>query len=584
MEDLRLFFAPVSRTKVSSQSDTSSQAQKHTVQNSTLPKNPTPPKVSIPVAKKRAASPTVPDVPEPSTNVRPASAPRSTLASRGPALSAVAAPSSAAAPSAVAAPKAAEVSFWDLPVEELVQKIQPAKDVVGGAGTAGTAGTVDGQLLTEVLRPTDPAGIIGYEKEKSTVLTWIQNIKARRNTLAIALLSGPPGVGKTTLATAALTSTGYQILELNASQSRTLSDAENIWETISHAHPFMKPYAVIIDEADGMTAEGIKCIVEVGVRSMKLMRRVPIICTCNDMYAKCLKSMVPKCLSVRFWSPKPYDIRALANTISRRLKLSLPARVFNEITMLTDFRQVVNFFDYYCRNKTQADLSSSSIADVQSTLQKDKNYSLFDAARKLLELKGNLEYSHRETLHYADHMIPGMLHQNYARMLSDLDSVADIADSFSDFDVVSTYTNSRQDYSVWPTGALCGTIIPSYRLNKKIDISKNFRERFHFPDFLGKGSAEKRNTEVRTEACIRFGVQKDLSALPYVKLIMEDKEKHEALDYKDLHNLRPQDLDVLAECASASYIDRTFKTKTPFKKLKQVMEECTESKAKKRKK
>jgi DNA polymerase III delta prime subunit len=48
------------------------------------------------------------------------------------------------------------------------------------------------------------------------------------------LLSGPPGVGKTTAALVIGKSLGFEVLELNASDARNKSSIDVRWETFAH--------------------------------------------------------------------------------------------------------------------------------------------------------------------------------------------------------------------------------------------------------------------------------------------------------------------------------------------------------------
>ncbi len=71
------------------------------------------------------------------------------------------------------------------------------------------------------------------------------------------LLSGPPGVGKTTLARIIIKATGCQdVLELNASKDRGIEVIRDKVETFARTHPWGGIWkAVFLDEADGLTPE-----------------------------------------------------------------------------------------------------------------------------------------------------------------------------------------------------------------------------------------------------------------------------------------------------------------------------------------
>ncbi|KAF8309804.1 P-loop containing nucleoside triphosphate hydrolase protein [Clavulina sp. PMI_390] len=130
----------------------------------------------------------------------------------------------------------------------------------------------------------------------------------------ILLISGPPGLGKTTLAHIVAKQAGYDVLEINASDARSGSVIEDrIRPALESGKAVMgnnqKPVLVVIDEVDGATGEGsanhagfINKLVGLtidpprrrnpnGTKNARRPLLRPIICVCNDLYAPSLAKL-----------------------------------------------------------------------------------------------------------------------------------------------------------------------------------------------------------------------------------------------------------------------------------------------------
>ena len=124
----------------------------------------------------------------------------------------------------------------------------------------------------------------------------------------VLLLSGPPGVGKTTLAHVVARHAGYRTLEINGSDVRTASALRETVtramesSTLSPTGASGKPNCLILDEIDGADAkQAVAALVEIiradmpekkGASKKPYLRR-PIIFVCNHKYAPALRPLLP---------------------------------------------------------------------------------------------------------------------------------------------------------------------------------------------------------------------------------------------------------------------------------------------------
>ncbi|KAK6343454.1 hypothetical protein TWF730_011043 [Orbilia blumenaviensis] len=201
-------------------------------------------------------------------------------------------------------------------------------------------------LWTEKYRAKRFTDLLGDERTHRHILRWLKGwdpivfgaaagkkndnsmLSDEQKSRRILLVTGPPGLGKTTMAHVLARQAGYEPLEINASDDRTAGVVRNrIKDVVGTNTVHMgdakrgKPVCVVIDEIDGVTGDGageggfIKALVDLieqdkrnsgdpdtqitkkkgGKKGEKFKFLRPIIAVCNDLYAPSLKSLRPLC-------------------------------------------------------------------------------------------------------------------------------------------------------------------------------------------------------------------------------------------------------------------------------------------------
>jgi DNA polymerase III delta prime subunit len=111
-----------------------------------------------------------------------------------------------------------------------------------------------GQGLSAAANPLTE--LVGNRDLVQTLQQWIKNRReAPGTTPRVAMLLGPPGVGKTTAAHMLLKHAGYQVWEVNASDTNTGHQLLKITQDVTHTVSTRR-IALVIDEVDGLYEGG----------------------------------------------------------------------------------------------------------------------------------------------------------------------------------------------------------------------------------------------------------------------------------------------------------------------------------------
>ncbi|KAL0908836.1 hypothetical protein M5K25_023345 [Dendrobium thyrsiflorum] len=363
----------------------------------------------------------------------------------------------------------------------------------------------DSLMWTEKYRPKVPNDIIGNQSLVKQLHDWLANwhteflhagkkTKGKKQSDSAAkkavLISGTPGIGKSTSAKLVSQMLGYNVIEVNASDSRGKADAKivkgvggstsnSIKELIDNKslsinknrskHPKM---VLIMDEVDGMSAGDRGGVADL-ISSIKVAK-IPIICICNDRYSQKLKSLVNYCMLLNFRKPTKQQMAKRLMQVAQAEGLQVNEIALEELAERVngDMRMALNQLQYMSLS-----LSVIKYDDVRERLlssAKDEDISPFTAVDKLFDFKGGkLRMDERIELSMSDpDLVPLIVQENYINYrpslagkdengLKRMNLIAQAAESIGDGDIFNVQIRRYRQWQLSQAGSFASTIIPA---------------------------------------------------------------------------------------------------------------------------
>merc|ERR1719402_1924999 len=205
-----------------------------------------------------------------------------------------------------------------------------------------SSGPGEVELWVDKYKPANCKSIIGQQGDKSNMnklKVWLRdwnknhlNLNGKKGApkpapwgvandngawAKCSLLSGPPGVGKTTTAYLVCKELGYDVVEMNASDTRSkkllqtsVADTLNTTSVSNlvdggsnHNNKVTSKRVLLMDEVDGMAGNEDRGGVAELIQLIK-KAKVPVIAMCNDRNHQKIRSLANHCFDLRFQRPR----------------------------------------------------------------------------------------------------------------------------------------------------------------------------------------------------------------------------------------------------------------------------------------
>ncbi|RLM69756.1 replication factor C subunit 1 [Panicum miliaceum] len=371
---------------------------------------------------------------------------------------------------------------------------------------------------TEKYRPKVPNDIVGNQSMVKQLHDWLkswdthfrhsgQKGKGKKpvdsGAKKAVLLSGPPGIGKTTTAKVVSQMLGLQAIEVNASDSRGKADSK-------------------IEKDRGGVADLIASI---------KISKIPIICICNDRYSQKLKSLVNYCLMLNFRKPTKQQMGKRLMEIAKKEGIQAQENAMEELAERVhgDIRMALNHLQYMSLSQSVVKYDDIRVRLNSST--KDEDISPFTAVDKLFGFNGGrLRMDERIDYGMSDpDLVPLIIQENYINYrpntigkdesgVKRMNALARAAESIADGDLVNVQIRRYRQWQLSQAACFASSIVP-------LIILENCRETLRL-DYL---------------TLLLRQLTDPLKTMP------KDEAVQKVVEFMDTYSLSQEDFDTIVE-------------------------------------
>lgn len=493
----------------------------------------------------------------------------------------------------------------DMERADKARKAEAEKASKAAAASRGLAAPAQpqssAQLWTSKYAPAQISHICGNKSGVERIQNWLRGWpKARKYNFSrrgadgmggarAIIISGPPGIGKTTAAHLAANLEGYDVIESNASDSRSKKLVEqgmgDVMDNTSlrgffaghgqKADTTKKKIVLIMDEVDGMSAGdrgGVGALAKFCKKT-----EVPLILICNERKLQKMKPFDYVTFDVKFQRPTVDQVRSRIMTICHREGLKLSPQVINALIegCNKDIRQIINMLATIKLDQSSMDFDQTK--SMTKAWEKHVILKPWDICQKMLggglfAPASTATLNDKIELYFNDHAFSFlMIQENYLKCrpallngrgytprearVKALELMDNAAESISDGDLVDQMIHGpQQHWSLMPTHAVFSTVRPaSFVWGQCLNVD--------FTSWLGKNSTAGRLGRLVREihAHMRLRTSGDQSEirkeyLPVLwtqiiqRLAVEGKSAvEEVIELMDSYYLTREDMDSMME-------------------------------------
>jgi replication factor C large subunit len=213
-------------------------------------------------------------------------------------------------------------------------------------------------MWSEKYRPASLEDMVGNEEARGKLLIWLKRWKPRSRA---ALLVGPPGTGKTTTVHLVAEKFGLNLIELNASDSRTRERlSKKLGEAVASTSLFGERSLIFLDEVDGLAGRADYGAIDFIKDAVKGSEN-PVVMAANDPDSKEVKKLGTSTIKIVFERAEPQVVEKRLMKIARNEGLEATEPELDNIVQAAngDLRSAINFLQSGIPARKDEELTAS---------------------------------------------------------------------------------------------------------------------------------------------------------------------------------------------------------------------------------
>jgi len=338
------------------------------------------------------------------------------------------------------------------------------------------------------------------------------------------LLYGPPGTGKTVSVYAVANELGYEVIEMNASDTRNVQNVMRIAGSAAMQSSLFakKGKIVLIDEIDGLSGKedrgGLGAIIDVIKNS-----RFPIVLTANDPWDPRFVSLRRYCELIQYKRLTMWDIVKVLRSICQKEGIIADTEVLKEIAKNAegDLRSAINDLQALAEGRKHLTKDMLSIL-----ARRDREKNVFEVLRLIFSAKTAKTATLALSTADVDYeMLMYWISENIPFHMDDVVELAKAFDALSQADVFLGRIKREQNWKLLPYALE----LMSAGVSLARDKSKFRFVKYTFPTWLkemkvtkGRRDLQKSIGEKIKKRCHTSVVRAINEFLPFIRVIFKN--------------------------------------------------------------